>query len=67
MSMKTEYIDLNKNCLETIELKVLQNWAVANISEEYPTAEELNLFNEYRNSMEGQQAYEAVFASAPSH
>jgi hypothetical protein len=67
MSTKTQTIELNRDCPETIELKVLQDWAIENISGEELTTEEIVLFKQYRNSAEGQQAYEDILASAPSY
>ena len=51
--------------LNTVELRFLQDWQIANNTQEIPTAEELAQFNQYRNSAEGNAAFEALRASAP--
>lgn len=51
--------------LNTVELRFLQDWQIANNTQEILTAEELVQFNQYRNSAEGNAAFESLRASAP--
>lgn len=51
--------------LNTVELRFLQDWQIANNTQELLTAEESARFKQYRNSAEGNAAFEALRASAP--
>ena len=66
MSIKTQNIALCSDCLETIELKVLQDWAIINAAGDDLTVDETTAFNAYRESAQGQEDYNAVLANAPS-
>lgn len=51
--------------LNTVELRFLQDWQIANNTQEFLSAEEFAQFSQYRNSAEGNAAFEALRASAP--
>jgi len=65
MSIKTQEIVVCSDELSTIELKVLQNWAIANAEGDDMTLEEVATFNAYRESAQGQADYNSILANAP--
>jgi|TARA_R100000278_G_C5426006_1_gene148383 hypothetical protein len=65
MSVKTQEIVVCSDELSTIELKVLQNWAIANAEGDDMTLEEVATFNAYRESAQGQADYNSILANAP--
>tara|TARA_R100001509_G_scaffold6858_1_gene4038 strand:+ start:5174 stop:5389 length:216 start_codon:yes stop_codon:yes gene_type:complete len=65
MSIKTQEIVVCSDELSTIELKVLQNWAIANAEGDDMTLEEIATFNAYRESAQGQADYNSILANAP--
>ena len=65
MSVKTQEIVVCSDELSTIELKVLQNWAIANAEGDDMTLEEIATFNAYRESAQGQADYNSILANAP--
>jgi hypothetical protein len=67
MSTKTDPIVVCKELLNTIELKVLQNWAIANAEGDDLTIEEIEEFNSYRASTQGQADYTAIYEAAPTY
>lgn len=66
MSIKTQNIALCSDCLDTVELKVLQDWAIINVVGDDLTLEKISEFKEYRSSTQGQQDYNTVLTNAPS-
>jgi hypothetical protein len=66
MSIKTQNIALCNDCLETVELKILQDWAISNILGDDLTTDEIAAFWVYRNSTQGQEDYNTVLANAPN-
>lgn len=66
MSIKTQNIALCNDCLETVELKILQDWAISNILGDDLTTDEIAAFWVYRNSAQGQEDYNTVLANAPN-
>ena len=65
MSVKTQEIVVCSDELSTIELKVLQNWAIANAEGDDMTLEEVATFNAYRESAQGEADYNSILANAP--
>lgn len=65
MSIKTQEIVVCSDELSTIELKVLQNWAIANAVGDDMTSEEIATFDTYRASAQGQADYNSILANAP--